>query len=105
VPGQANNAYVFPGIALGIIASRTSRVTDEMFAVAASTLAAQVSDQALADGLLFPPLSAIRAVSVKIAAAVAGVAFERKLATVAPPRDMEAFIREQVFEPVYQSYV
>ena len=105
VPGQANNAYVFPGIALGIIASRTSRVTNEMFAVAARTLAKQVSDQALADGLLFPPLSAIRGVSVKIAAAVAGVAFERKLATVSLPRDMEAFIREHVFEPVYQSYV
>jgi malate dehydrogenase (oxaloacetate-decarboxylating)(NADP+) len=105
VPGQANNAYVFPGIALGIIASRTSRVTDEMFAVAARTLAAQVSDQALGEGLLFPPLASIRAVSVKIAAAVAGVAFERKFATVAPPRDMEAFIREHVFEPVYQSYV
>lgn len=104
-PGQANNAYVFPGIALGIIASRTSRVTDEMFAEAARTLAAQVSKEALADGLLFPPLSSIRAVSVKIAAAVAKVAFDKKFATVSPPRDMETFIKDQVFEPVYQSYV
>jgi malate dehydrogenase (oxaloacetate-decarboxylating)(NADP+) len=104
-PGQANNAYVFPGIALGIIASRTSRVTNEMFAEAARSLASQVSKDALANGFLFPPLNKIRDVSVKIAAAVAKVAFDRKLATVAPPRDMETFIREQVFEPVYQSYV
>lgn len=105
VPGQANNAYVFPGIALGIIASRTSRVTNEMFAEAARCLADQVSKDALAAGLLFPPLSSIRGVSVKIAAAVAKVAFDRGLATVTQPRDLEAFIREQVFEPVYQSYV
>ena len=104
-PGQANNAYVFPGIALGIITSRTSRVTNEMFAEAARSLAAQVSKEALAAGLLFPPLSSIRAVSVKIAAAVAKVAFDRKLATVPQPRDLEALIRDQVFEPVYQSYV
>ncbi len=105
VPGQANNAYVFPGIALGIIASRTSRVTDEMFAEAARTLAQQVSKEALGEGLLFPPLASIRDVSVKIAMAVAKVAFDRKLATVSRPKDMEEFIRKQVFEPVYQSYV
>ncbi len=105
VPGQANNAYVFPGIALGIIASRTSRVTDEMFAEAARTLAQQVSKEALGEGLLFPPLASIRDVSVKIAMVVAKVAFDRKLATVSRPKDMEGFIRKQVFEPVYQSYV
>ncbi len=105
VPGQANNAYVFPGIALGIIASRTSRVTDEMFAEAARTLAQQVSKEALGEGLLFPPLASIRDVSVKIAMAVAKVAFDRQLATVSRPKDMEEFIRKQVFEPVYQSYV
>ncbi len=105
VPGQANNAYVFPGIALGIIASQTSRVVDEMFAEAARTLAAQVSKDALANGLLFPPLASIREVSVHIAAAVAKVAFEKKLATVSEPPDVEALVRAQVFEPVYQSYV
>jgi malate dehydrogenase (oxaloacetate-decarboxylating)(NADP+) len=105
VPGQANNVYVFPGIALGIIASRTARVTDEMFLEAARTLAEQVSPDALAAGLLFPSLADIREVSVKIATAVALVAFDQECATVARPRDVEAFIRTQVFEPVYQSYL
>jgi malate dehydrogenase (oxaloacetate-decarboxylating)(NADP+) len=105
VPGQANNAYVFPGIALGIIASRTRRVTDEMFAAAARVLAAEVPAAALVAGLIFPPLASIRAVSVKIAAAVAQVAFDQGHANVTPPLDVEALIREQVFEPVYPSYV
>ncbi|HEX5133221.1 MAG TPA: NAD-dependent malic enzyme [Candidatus Krumholzibacteria bacterium] len=104
-PGQANNAYVFPGIALGIIASRTSRVTSEMFAVAARTLAAQVSQAALSNGLLFPALSSIRAVSVEIAAAVAKVAFDSGLSPLPRPHDLTEFVREQVFEPEYQSYV
>jgi malate dehydrogenase (oxaloacetate-decarboxylating)(NADP+) len=105
LPGQANNAYVFPGVALGVIASRASRVTDDMFAAAARTLAGLVTEEALATGALFPPLSSIRNVSANIAAEVARVAFEGGLATVAKPRDLEELVRAQVFEPVYPSYV
>jgi malate dehydrogenase (oxaloacetate-decarboxylating)(NADP+) len=104
VPSQANNAYVFPGVALGIVAARITRVTDEMFAQAARTLAGLVSDDALASGLLFPALTSIREVSLKIASAVARVAFERGLAGTAEPPDLEAFIRDHVFEPEYRSY-
>ena len=103
--GQANNAYVFPGVALGTIASRSSRVTDEMFAAAARTLADVVSNDALAQGLLFPPLASIREVSLRIATAVARVAWERGLTELPEPPDLDAFIRGHVFEPVYPSYV
>jgi malate dehydrogenase (oxaloacetate-decarboxylating)(NADP+) len=105
VPSQANNAYVFPGVALGIVAARITRVTDEMFAQGARTLAGLVSKDDLANGLLFPPLPSLRGVSLEIAAAVARVAFERGLAGTAEPRDLKGFIREQVFEPEYRSYV
>jgi malate dehydrogenase (oxaloacetate-decarboxylating)(NADP+) len=105
VPSQANNAYVFPGVALGVVACRAVRVTDEMFAAAARTLAGCVAEEALAQGLLFPPLSSIRDVSVQIAVAVVRVATERGLAEIAAPRDAEAFVREHVFEPTYPSYV
>ncbi|HSC06039.1 MAG TPA: NAD-dependent malic enzyme [Steroidobacteraceae bacterium] len=104
VVGQANNAYVFPGIALGTIASRSSLVTDEMFAVAARTLADSVSEDDLAQGLLFPPLPAIRVVSARIAAATARVAWKRGLTKLREPRNLDAFIRKSVFEPVYPSY-
>jgi malate dehydrogenase (oxaloacetate-decarboxylating)(NADP+) len=102
--GQANNAYVFPGIALGTIASRSSLVTDEMFATAARTLADCVSRDDLAQGLLFPPLPSIRSVSLRIAAAVARVAWKRGLAGSRKPKDLEAFIRGSVFEPNYPGY-
>lgn len=104
VPSQANNAYVFPGVALGVVATRVTRVTDEMFAQAARTLAGLVSEHDLASGLLFPPLKSIRDVSLKIAVAVARTAHERGFASTATPRDLEALIREQVFEPEYRDY-
>jgi malate dehydrogenase (oxaloacetate-decarboxylating)(NADP+) len=105
LPSQANNAYVFPGVALGVVASRATRVTDEMFAEAARTLAGLVSKEEAASGLLFPPLTSIRNVSLKIATAVARVVFDRGLSAMKEPRDLEAHIREQVFEPEYRSYV
>jgi malate dehydrogenase (oxaloacetate-decarboxylating)(NADP+) len=106
-PGQANNAYVFPGIALGVIASRSTRVTDEMFAAAAKALADLVSKDALAKGLLFPPLPEIREVSVKIATAVAKVAVDRGFSKLpkADTTNLEKVVRSQVFEPVYDIYV
>jgi malate dehydrogenase (oxaloacetate-decarboxylating)(NADP+) len=105
VPSQANNAYIFPGVALGVVAGRATRVTDEMFAAAAHTLAAMVSKDDLASGLLFPPLPAIRDVSLQIATAVAKVAFERGLSSIPAPHDPEAMIRAEVFEPEYRNYV
>jgi malate dehydrogenase (oxaloacetate-decarboxylating)(NADP+) len=105
VPGQCNNAYIFPGVALGVIASRARQVSDEMFFVAARTLAHRVEPPDLEQGRLFPPLARIREVSAEIAAAVAEVAWERGLARGHRPRDLPAHIREQMYEPVYQSYV
>ena len=80
VPRQGNNSYIFPGVGLGVIASGASRVTDEMFMAAAYELAAQVNEQDLRQGSLYPPLSSIREVSAHIAAATAAVAYQRGLA-------------------------
>jgi len=106
LPGQANNVYVFPGVALGVIAARASRVTDEMFGAAARTLARLVTNDALERGLLFPPLHAIRGVSFEIAVAVARVAIERGCAglPLSSSRTIEDVVRERVFEPQYRSY-
>ena len=105
IPSQANNAYVFPGVALGIVAARLTRVTDEMFAAAARVLAGLLSKEEMANGLLFPPLTSIRNVSVKIATEVARIGFERGLSAIPEPSDIEALVKEQVFEPEYRSYV
>jgi malate dehydrogenase (oxaloacetate-decarboxylating)(NADP+) len=105
VPSQGNNAYVFPGISLGIIACRAMRVTDEMFAIAAKTLADQVTHADLAQGRIYPPLCKIRELSVRIATEVAQVAYRQGLARVPEPNDLEAFIRSHVYEPEYRSYI
>ncbi len=105
VPAQGNNVYIFPGVGLGVIASRARHVTDEMFFVAAKTLAAAVADHNLEQGSLYPALTKIREVSLAIATAVAEVAYERDLATRPRPDDLGAYIRDQMYEPKYRSYV
>ena len=87
VPRQCNNSYIFPGMGLGVIACRATRVTESMFMAAARTLADQVTPADLAQGSLFPPLKNVRDVSAQIAAAVVGVAFREGLARVPEPSD------------------
>ena len=105
VPGQGNNAYVFPGIGLGVIAVKSSRVPEEMFLAAAKTLAEQTSDDDFALGRLYPSLQKIREISLNIAVAVAEVAYEKNLAREPRPDDLKAFIQEQMFHPEYESYL
>lgn len=104
VPGQGNNAYVFPGVGLGLIVSEATACTDEMFFVAARTLAGMVNEDDLVQGRIYPALSRIREVSAYIAEAVAGVAFERGLAAVPRPDNLGAAVRAAMFKPDYPEY-
>jgi malate dehydrogenase (oxaloacetate-decarboxylating)(NADP+) len=101
VPGQGNNAYIFPGVGLGVLVSEASRVTDEMFSAAAKTLAALVTDEDLSQGRIYPDLRRIREVSHAIACAVAAIAFRHGLARRPPPVDLEAAVRAAMYQPVY----
>jgi malate dehydrogenase (oxaloacetate-decarboxylating)(NADP+) len=105
VPRQGNNSYIFPGVGLGLIASRACRATDEMFLAAARALAALVTPQDLEQGSLYPPLARVRDASAHIAAAVAEVAFVRGLAGVPRPVDILGYVRSQMYEPIYRNYV
>ncbi len=105
VPGQGNNAYIFPGVGLGVVVSGARLVTDEMFSEAARALADQVTPGDLKLGRLYPPLSSIREVSAHIAAAVAEVAWRRDLATLERPEDVLGYVKSQMYQPVYRSYV
>ncbi len=104
VPGQCNNAYIFPGVGLGVVVSRARTVTDEMFLAAAQALAAQVNESDLERGRLFPSLSRIRQVSARIALEVAGIAYDRGLTDREPPADVLADIHEYMYQPVYPHY-
>lgn len=99
VPGQGNNAYIFPGVGLGVVASGARRVTDEMFFEAARTLAGLATDADLASGCLYPPLSKIRDVSARIAARVVEIAHARGLATEPKPADALAHVRSLQYDP------
>ncbi|WP_346658379.1 NAD-dependent malic enzyme [Bradyrhizobium sp. 147] len=101
VPRQGNNSYIFPGVGLGVVASRSRLVTDEMFMAAAHTLADCVGKDDLAQGSLYPALPRIREVSVRIAAAVADVAFQRGLADGPAPNDVKALVQSQMYQPRY----
>jgi malate dehydrogenase (oxaloacetate-decarboxylating)(NADP+) len=80
-------------------------VTDEMFLTAARTLAAALTEADVKRGAIFPALGRIREVSAAIATAVARVAYDRDLATVPMPRDLGAFVRDQMYDPRYESCV
>ena len=104
VPRQGNNSYIFPGVGLGVIASRSRRVTDEMFLAAARTLARQTTKADLEQGSLYPALKRIRDVSAHIAAAVAEVAYARRLTAQRKPANVLAYIRSQMYDPAYPRY-
>jgi malate dehydrogenase (oxaloacetate-decarboxylating)(NADP+) len=84
-PGQANNAWIFPGLGLGLLLSRAARVTDDMFIAAARALAAHVTEEDLAQGRLFPAAARMREVAASVAAAVAGVPREEARAAMYRP--------------------
>lgn len=104
-PRQSNNAYVFPGVGLAVTTCQIRRVTDEMFFVAAKTLAGFVTEEDLACGSLFPSLNQIRKVSLAIAEAVAVVAYQKGLARRSRPKDLRAYLASQMYEPSYHDYV
>jgi len=105
LPSQGNNAYIFPGLGLGTILCGAAHITDEMFYVAAKTLANEVSQTNLDQGRIFPPLSRIRQVSISIATEVARIAYQDGISPHPEPDNIAAMIESQIYEPVYQNYV
>ena len=104
VPGQGNNAYIFPGVGLGVVATGARRVTDAMFIKAARALASLLREDELAEGRIYPSLKRIHEVSLKIAVAVAEEVYATQLADQPRPADLTAFIQAQMFQPEYPDY-
>ena len=105
IPGQGNNVYIFPAMGMAVFATEAARVTDEMFMVAARAVAEQVSEDNLASGLIYPPLSQILQTSLHVAEKVATHIFDQDLARVPRPADVGALIRDRAYRPVYPESV
>uniref|UniRef100_A0A8C1WD40 Malic enzyme n=1 Tax=Cyprinus carpio TaxID=7962 RepID=A0A8C1WD40_CYPCA len=105
-PGQGNNAYIFPGVALAVILSGVRHISDTVFLEAAKTLVDQLTDEELSQGRLYPPLSNIREVSLQMAIKVVEYVYSKGMAFRYPePVDKEAYIRSVVWNTSYDSFL
>lgn len=104
-PGQGNNLYIFPGIGLGVLYSRASRVSGRMFLEAARIVSESVTGEELTRGQIFPSIESIRDVSCRIAAAVTRVAVNERLSDKVLPENLEEDIRSYMYQPEYPEYL
>jgi len=104
VIGQANNAFVFPGIGLGAVVAEAREVTDEMFLVAAEALAHQVTEERLEEGALYPNQSELRTVSRAVAIAVARCARDCGVGRHFRDEEIEPAVDAMVWDPDYVPY-
>jgi malate dehydrogenase (oxaloacetate-decarboxylating) len=101
---QTNNSYIFPGLALGIVASRAKRVTDAMVMAAAKELVRLVPTQKDKKASLLPSLSDSRQLSRTIAQAVGRQAIQDGQAQVDGEDSLERELQANIWEPVYVPY-
>ncbi|OJJ50507.1 hypothetical protein ASPZODRAFT_192222 [Penicilliopsis zonata CBS 506.65] len=103
-PGQGNNMYVFPGIGLGTILSKAVEVTDSMIYASGAAVAEALTGEELEQGLLYPDVTRIRAVSVVVARKVIRAAQEAKVDRETGLRSMrddelDNYIKSRMYDP------
>ncbi|XP_069602354.1 NAD-dependent malic enzyme, mitochondrial isoform X1 [Ranitomeya imitator] len=105
-PGQGNNAYIFPGVALAVILSGVRHISDRVFLEAAKALAEQLTAEELEQGRLYPPLSNIREVSICIAVKVMEFVYRNGMAFQYPePLEKNGYVRSKVWSTDYDSFL
>jgi len=98
--GQCNNALIFPGVGLGIIASGARRVTDKMFSAASRVLSEFSPVLNYPDGPLFPPLKDVREISYRVALAVGAEGVRAGLTSMNLDR-LDSAVRNKMWTPRY----
>ena len=101
---QVNNSFIFPGLALGILVSRTTRVSEAMIMASAKALANLSPALKDPSAPLLPPIADCRKVSLVIAEAVAKQAMADGTAYTMDDATLRECLLEYVWEPVYHPY-
>ena len=101
---QTNNAYIFPGVGLGVLAVKAPRVSDDMFAAAAKALAGVSPASRDPKASLLPPVQDLRSVAGTVAAAVARQARTEGLCEAFDDATLDVLIAQKMWEPVYCPY-
>jgi malate dehydrogenase (oxaloacetate-decarboxylating) len=101
---QTNNSYIFPGLALGIIASKSRHVTDTMVKAAATELIRHLPTQTNKEGSLLPPISEARNLGRLIAQAVGRQAIQDGEAQVPDENALNRELDANIWEPLYEPY-
>lgn len=98
---QCNNVYIFPGVGLGVIASRCPKVIDKMFIRAADVLSDHAPMLSDPQGGIFPDLRALRDISRKIAIAIGKLAIEEGLIPSVSDQEIARRVDEEMWFPNY----
>ena len=102
VTDQANNSYIFPGLGLGVVASRARRISDGMFMAAAKAMADLSPAVSGASGNFLPPVSSLREVALHVALAVGRTAQREGLAPHSA--DLKDRVKSRMWAPAYRNY-
>jgi len=103
--GQCNNAFIFPGVGLGVLASKAERVTQQMFVSAAVSLSKFSPMLADPFGALYPPLETVRDVSRDVAFTVGIAAQHAGLAKAMSSEELKRAIEMKIWTPNYRPLI
>ncbi|CAI4213775.1 unnamed protein product [Parascedosporium putredinis] len=109
-PNQGNNVYVFPGLGLGAILSKATRVTDEMVYISADALAGCLNAEEVHQGLIYPKIERVRDASLVVAREVMKAARRDGVSALPESQWVEweewgdvaltQYIKERIYDPV-----
>ncbi|XP_030382887.1 NADP-dependent malic enzyme-like [Scaptodrosophila lebanonensis] len=102
-PGQANNCLVYPGIALGVLSAHARYVPDEVYTIAAYTLANYTTEENRKAGSLYPAIKDANDVAFAIGLNVAKYIFKKNLSNLHPiPEDVCEYLSGFLYRPHYE---
>jgi malate dehydrogenase (oxaloacetate-decarboxylating)(NADP+) len=109
-PNQGNNVYIFPGLGLGAILSKASKITDDMVYTSAASLAGSLNAEEMHRGLIYPRIERVRDASVIVAREVMKAARRDGVSTLPDAQWIEweewgdvaltAYIKDHIYNPL-----